>query len=98
MKTRLALALTLSTLAGAGVLAFGAQAQQPATTAPPPASSAQAPAAPAQRGPGMMNRQESRFSPEDRAAFFEARLAAIHAGLRLTADQEKLWPPVESAV
>jgi hypothetical protein len=24
-------------------------------------------------------------------------LAAIHAGLRLTADQEKLWPPVEAA-
>jgi hypothetical protein len=38
-----------------------------------------------------------RFSQEDRAAFFDARLAAIHAGLRLNADQEKLWPPVETA-
>ena len=36
-------------------------------------------------------------SPEDRAAFLDARLAAIHAGLRLSADQEKLWPPVEAA-
>ena len=39
----------------------------------------------------------SRFSPEDRAALFDARVAAIHAGLHLTPDQEKLWPAVESA-
>jgi len=42
--------------------------------------------------------QHMRFTPEDRAAFADARIAAIHAGLKLTADQEKLWPPVESAV
>jgi len=42
--------------------------------------------------------QHMRMSPEDRAAFVDARIAAVHAGLRLTADQEKLWPPVESAV
>src|SRR6202049_1631502 len=40
----------------------------------------------------------SRMSPEDRAAFADARIAAVHAGLKLSADQEKLWPPVESAV
>jgi hypothetical protein len=28
----------------------------------------------------------------------DAKIAAVHAGLKLTADQEKLWPPVESAV
>jgi hypothetical protein len=39
-----------------------------------------------------------RMNPEDRAAFVDARIAAVHAGLKLTADQEKLWPPVESAV
>jgi LTXXQ motif family protein len=39
-----------------------------------------------------------RMNPEDRAAFADARIAAVHAGLRLTPDQEKLWPPVESAV
>ncbi len=39
-----------------------------------------------------------RINPEDRAAFAEARIAAVHAGLKLTADQEKLWPPVEAAV
>ncbi len=37
------------------------------------------------------------FSPADRAAFLDARLAALHAGLELSADQEKLWPAVESA-
>lgn len=40
----------------------------------------------------------SRMNPEDWAAFADARIAAVHAGLRLTAEQEKLWPPVEAAV
>ena len=44
------------------------------------------------------NMQHMRMNPEDRAAFADARIAAVHAGLKLTADQEKLWPPVESAV
>jgi hypothetical protein len=39
-----------------------------------------------------------RLSAEDRAAFADARIAAVHAGLKLNADQEKLWPPVENAV
>ena len=42
--------------------------------------------------------QQMRFSAEDRAAFADARIAAVHAGLKLTPDQEKLWPPVEAAV
>jgi len=41
---------------------------------------------------------QTRMSPEDRAAFTDARIAAVHAGLKLNADQEKLWPPVEAAV
>src|SRR5271163_3900672 len=32
---------------------------------------------------------------EDRAAFLDARLAAVHAGLKLTPDQEKLWSGFE---
>jgi hypothetical protein len=40
----------------------------------------------------------SQMSPEDRSAYADARIAAVHAGLKLTADQEKLWPPVEAAV
>jgi len=43
--------------------------------------------------PGFM-----RMSPEDRGAFLDARIAAVHAGLKLNADQEKLWPPVEASV
>ena len=34
----------------------------------------------------------------DRAAFADARVAALHAGLALTPEQEKLWPPVEGAL
>ena len=39
-----------------------------------------------------------RMNSEDRAAFTDARIAAVKAGLKLTPDQEKLWPPVEAAV
>ncbi|MDB5551664.1 MAG: hypothetical protein JWL86_1648, partial [Rhizobium sp.] len=39
-----------------------------------------------------------RMSSEDRTAFTDARIAAVKAGLKLNADQEKLWPPVETAV
>ena len=42
--------------------------------------------------------EHMRMSPEDRAAFTDARIAAVKAGLKLTPDQEKLWPPVEAAV
>jgi len=46
------------------------------------------------RGRGMMGR----FSPEDMSAFVDAQIAAVHAGLKLSGEQEKLWPPVEAAV
>ncbi|HEX9168745.1 MAG TPA: Spy/CpxP family protein refolding chaperone [Roseiarcus sp.] len=42
--------------------------------------------------------QRSRFSPEDRAAFLDARIAALKAGLELNADQEKNWAPLETAM
>ena len=35
---------------------------------------------------------------EDAAAFTDARIAALKAGLKLTADQEKNWPAVETAL
>jgi LTXXQ motif family protein len=41
---------------------------------------------------------QHRLTPEDRAAFLDARIAAVHAGLKLSPDQEKLWPAVESAI
>lgn len=45
-------------------------------------------------GRGLMGR----FSVEDMSAFIDAHIAAIHAGLKLTPDQEKLWPPVEAEI
>lgn len=48
--------------------------------------------------PWMEHARHMRMNPEDRAAFVDARIAAVHAGLKLNADQEKLWPPVETAV
>ncbi|HAP49133.1 MAG TPA: hypothetical protein DCR30_17635, partial [Afipia sp.] len=39
-----------------------------------------------------------RMSTEDRAAFVDAKIAAVKAGLQLTPDQEKMGPPVEAAV
>ena len=42
--------------------------------------------------------EHMRINPEDRAALTDARIAAVHAGLKLSPDQEKLWPPLEAAV
>jgi len=39
-----------------------------------------------------------RMSMEDRNAFADAKIASVKAGLQLTPEQEKLWPPVETAV
>lgn len=51
-----------------------------------------------QRGEqGAQRQQRPQMSAEDRTAFFEARLASVRAGLMLNADQEKLWPAIESA-
>ncbi|NGX99148.1 MAG: hypothetical protein G4V63_29280 [Candidatus Afipia apatlaquensis] len=44
------------------------------------------------------HRHHHRMSTEDRAAFVDAKIAAVKAGLQLTPDQEKMWPPVEAAV
>ncbi|GAB6845783.1 zinc resistance-associated protein [Methylorubrum rhodinum] len=47
---------------------------------------------------GHMHGRWNALSPEDRAAFTDARIAALRTGLKLTPDQEKLWPPVEAAI
>jgi zinc resistance-associated protein len=46
------------------------------------------------RGMGPMGR----FSAEDIEAFTDARIAALHAGLKLSSEQERMWPPVEQAI
>jgi hypothetical protein len=53
----------------------------------------------AQPGPGKHARSAHwRPSAQDIAAFGDARIAALKAGLKLTPDQEKNWPAVESAL
>ncbi len=49
------------------------------------------------RGMGRRNAWRN-MSQEDRKAYFEARLAAVYAGLMLNETQTKLWPNVEAAV
>jgi hypothetical protein len=62
-------------------------------TAPPPA----APPQPAQNA-GWRQGGPRHASPQDLAAFADARIAALHAGLELKADQEKNWPAFEQAL
>jgi zinc resistance-associated protein len=51
------------------------------------------------QGPGGSGRAPHwRPTAEDISAFADARVAALHAGLKLNADQEKNWPAVESAL
>jgi len=56
----------------------------------------------APRGPMGMDRggfgPHRQLSPEDMKAFTDARIAALKAGLALTAEQEKNWPPFEQAL
>jgi zinc resistance-associated protein len=50
------------------------------------------------RGHDADRRVNLELSQEDRAAFTDARIAALKAGLRLTPDQEKNWPAFETAL
>src|SRR5450830_547399 len=53
----------------------------------------------AQQGPGGRdNAPRWHPSAEDISAYGDARIAALHAGLKLNAEQEKNWPAVESAL
>ncbi len=90
MKSRLPIAFAIIALIGGGaVVAQTAGAQH----APPPSAPVPPPGGFERHGPPHWT-----FSPADHAAFVDARIAALHAGLKLTPDQEKLWPPVEAAL
>lgn len=53
----------------------------------------------AQKAPdGFEHAKRWRPSAEDISALGDARIAAIHAGLKLSAEQEKNWPAVETAM
>ena len=111
MQARKPVAIGLIAALGlAGAVAF-ANAESQTPPAPPAADSQRGPDGPGMMGHGMMHgmggwmgggmdsdHHGPRMSKEDRAAFFDARIAAVHAGLHLTADQDKLWSPAESAV
>lgn len=82
----------IATLAAAAVLASAgtyamAQAPAPTTTTPPATSQEQTRPEP-RRG----------LSQDDFGRLLDARIASIKAGLKLTADQERLWGPVETAI
>jgi hypothetical protein len=49
-------------------------------------------------GDGGPRAEHHHRSPADIAAFTDARIAALKAGLELTPDQVKNWPPFEQAV
>lgn len=53
-----------------------------------------------QHGFGRWHRhgEHHRLSPADLAAFTDARIAALKAGLELTPDQQKNWPAFEQAL
>jgi hypothetical protein len=42
--------------------------------------------------------RHSHFTAEDRAAFLDARIAGLKAGLALTPEQEKNWPALETTI
>jgi hypothetical protein len=54
-----------------------------------------APAAQAASEPAMERMQHW---ADDHDAMLDAKLAGLRAGLRLTSDQDKLWPPFETAI
>jgi len=84
MKPGLPFALTMIALVGSGIVlaVSNGYAGQPPVSVPA----------------GTEKTEKHVFSPADRAAFLDARIAALHAGLTLSPEQEKLWPAVETAV
>jgi hypothetical protein len=59
---------------------------------------AQGPGGPGAPAAGEQRGGRQGMSQDDFNRFVDARIAAIKTGLKLTADQERLWPPVEDAI
>jgi zinc resistance-associated protein len=99
MKSRLIFVLPFVAAFASGALLLSVSAGAQSADDDRPAMDAAGP----MDGDGPMDRDGPmgmghQISPEDRQAFLDARIAAIHAGLQLSPDQEKLWPAAESAV
>lgn len=76
-------------------------AATPGTAAEPPAATVGGPAKrPVAGDVSLDNGADSRMliRRNNRKAFLDARLAALHAGLELTPAQEALWHPVDEAI
>ena len=87
-------------LIGGSMMVYAQQQPgNPGMASPPQPPAAQQPAAqqPAQNA-GWRQGGWRHTSPQDLAAYADARIAALHAGLELKADQEKNWPAFEQAL
>ena len=51
-----------------------------------------------QQKPAVTPASAPAWSAADLSALLDARIAALKTGLKLTAEQEKNWPPVEAAL
>lgn len=81
-------------LAGAVASALTAAAAFAQTAAPPAGPGPSA----GQERPDRPGRFGRMMSPEDRAAYADARIAGLKALLRLTPEQERHWPAFEAAL
>lgn len=97
MKKAVIAAATAAFLAGSALAhAAGPDAATPPQGAQPAAPQGAAPATPPAAAPDAS--QAGQAGPSKYAAVFETRIADLKAGLKLTPDQEKLWPAFETAL
>lgn len=75
--------------------AAAAFAQTTPPAGPGPSAGQERPDGARQDRPGRFGRM---MSPEDRAAYADARIAGLKALLRLTPEQERHWPALETAL
>ncbi|MFG1417808.1 Spy/CpxP family protein refolding chaperone [Xanthobacter sp. V0B-10] len=90
MKKAVIAAATAALIAGSAIAhAAGPADATPPQGTPPAAAQAASPAAPAMGAADVSSK---------RAAAFDAHLADLKSSLKLTPDQEKLWPAFETAL
>ncbi|MDQ0503417.1 Spy/CpxP family protein refolding chaperone [Xanthobacter agilis] len=94
MKKAVIAAATAALIAGSAI----AHAAGPADATPPQSAQSAAPQAAPQSAPAATAPAAPQGMPAKQAAAFEAHLAELKGGLKLTPDQEKLWPAFETAL
>lgn len=94
---RVALAALLGSTAFLSLPSAFAQTAPAASPPQTPAPSAPA-STPAPAKPGMDKAKADNKAMGAYQAFFDAKLAGLHAGLELTPEQAPLWTPVEAAI